>query len=218
MRWSRTDDVQQRTGLGHLLRQLDILGRGGRIAARVVVHQHQRGTVLANRLSEELADADDSRIQAAAIDVVRANNMVLGVEQEDAKMLLAKRAHLSLDQVGDVERRADLWALARVQAHQPPPELEGCLHFDRLYLAHAIMLTQFGDARGANPAQPAECSEQPVRKVEHVAGPPAGPQNDGQQLGIGERTGSGMPQPFAWPHRLGEVFQPDPVFSQAWRG
>ena len=56
------------------------------------MHQHQRGTVLADRLSEELADADDRRVQAAAIDVVRADDMVLGVEQEDAQMLLTERA------------------------------------------------------------------------------------------------------------------------------
>src|SRR5215213_9622346 len=133
-------------------------------------------------------------------------------------MLLTERTHLGLDQVGDVHRRADLRAFTRVQAHQPSPELECRLKLNRFYLAHAMMPTQFGNARGTDSAQAAESSEQPVCKIQHAAGPPAGPQDDGQQLSIRERAGAGVHQPLAWPHRLGEVFQPDPVFSQAWRG
>ena len=133
-------------------------------------------------------------------------------------MLLAKGAHLGLDQVGDVERRADLRALARVQADQPPPELERRLHFDRLHLAHATMLTQFRNTGGADSAEPAERREQSIGKIQDVARPSTGPQDDGQQLGVREGAGASVLQPLAWSHRLRQVFQPQAVFGQAWRG
>src|SRR5581483_1425359 len=92
-------DVEHLAGLGDLASNLNVLVRGGGVAARVVVYDDKRRGVLANRLAEQLGHAHDRGVQTAAVDRGRRQDLVLRIEQHHAQMLLLKEHHLWHQQV-----------------------------------------------------------------------------------------------------------------------
>src|ERR671931_2007700 len=68
-------DVEQLARGHDLARDRHILGRGRGIAARMVVHDHQSGTVVLDRLAEQLTYADDARVERALVDNGRGDHV-----------------------------------------------------------------------------------------------------------------------------------------------
>jgi hypothetical protein len=87
--------VQQLSALDDLAGHLDVFGRGGGVAGWVIVrHDHGR-RVRADGLAEEFADAHDRGVQRADVHDVDLEDVVLGVEQDRAQVLLFRAAFLS---------------------------------------------------------------------------------------------------------------------------
>src|SRR4051794_32562375 len=69
-------------GEPHVLRRRRWIARG------VVVHQDDRRRAAGDRLPEAVRQADRRGVQPALVDELRADDMVLRIEQDDAQLLL----------------------------------------------------------------------------------------------------------------------------------
>jgi len=77
---------------------------------------HDQGRrVELERLAEHLANADHRRVEAALVDAVDLDDVVLGVEEHSPELLLVEQAHTRHQEGRGVGRALDLVAPDRAQ-------------------------------------------------------------------------------------------------------
>lgn len=81
-------DVQQLAALDDFAGHDDVF-RGGRgIARGVVVRDNEGGAVLPKRVAKDLADTDEAGVEGADVHGGDGQHVVLGVEEDEAQLLL----------------------------------------------------------------------------------------------------------------------------------
>src|SRR6266566_1221006 len=104
-------DVQNAPGRHELLRRLDILWRGRRVAAGVVVAEDEAGTVADDGGTENLGCAQHRADGGALVEAHFLDQLTLGVQQQGAHLLGVQVGHFQHHLVGHIRRRADLVAV-----------------------------------------------------------------------------------------------------------
>jgi hypothetical protein len=190
-------NIQQLPGLDDLLGDQDIVGRGRRVAGRVVVNDDDRGRVVFDRLPKYLGDPHAGAVERADRDRLDPQDVIFRIQQHCPQMLLVQVAHLQLEQAGHISRRGDLQALVGRRQQQAAPDFDRGLDVGGLGLAHAV------DAAQASEVQPLEArpavvvAQELLRQLDHIHPLHADPQQDGQQLGVRQRLRAVVAQPFA---------------------
>jgi hypothetical protein len=156
------------------------------IPRRVVVHHDDGGAARADGLAEKLTDAHLGGVDAALVDLGHGQHLILGVQQDDAHVLLLQQPHLRQEEVGHVLRGADGGPLLRLSGDQAEAQLQGSLHLGGLGLAHAVLSAQLAEAGPHQAGQAAETGQRGGGQRQGVLGRGAGAQDDGQQLGVAE--------------------------------
>ncbi len=183
-------DVKQRTRLDHLSRQRYVLRRGSWVPARMVVREHQGGSLLAYRLPEHLGRANDRAIQASSRQLAPVLYSVLGVQQDNPHLLPLQAAHVELEQLVDALGARDLGLFLRRPHHEPLAQLKGGFEVDGLHPADAgrpLELELTGPADAVEISVP---GQQLAGDVEDVMRLRARTQDDGDELFVRQRLGT----------------------------
>ncbi|HEV8634446.1 MAG TPA: hypothetical protein VG370_09460 [Chloroflexota bacterium] len=130
---------------------------------------------------------------------------MLGVEQQHAHLLLLEAGHLEADQAVDVLRRGDLRPQVRRRLGHPPADRDRRLELGDLGVLEAALPGELRDARPLEAPEAAELLEQLGGQLgDHLAGH-ADPQDDRQQVGVGEVPLVAPQEPLARPLRRRQV-------------
>jgi hypothetical protein len=116
--------IQKLSRLDDLPRDENILGRGGWIAARVVMGDDHGGGIEAQCFFEHLADADHGGIHRATVDFRDLQQPIFGVKARDPQLLLVEGHHLGHEELGDIGRRLDLEAVLVAGDGKATPNLQ----------------------------------------------------------------------------------------------
>jgi len=98
--------AEQVSGAAGLPGEANVLRRRRWVARGVVVHEDDRRRAAGDRPAEAVRQADRRGVQPALVDELRADDMVLRVEQDDAQLLLRQVGELRAEVPGDVGRAA----------------------------------------------------------------------------------------------------------------
>jgi hypothetical protein len=88
--------------------QVQVVGARGGVARRVVVDEDDAACVAPNRLTEQLADADERTRNVADVQPVLGDDPALDVEQENMELFMLESAELEQQPVSDVGGMADV--------------------------------------------------------------------------------------------------------------
>ena len=152
-------DVEQFASGIDVAGDLDVVGRGGRVAGWMVVHQDDSGAVEPDGLFVDLADAEQRRVERAHIEGLDLLDAVFGVEADDPEVLLVEVAHLDEHQLGGVGGRTNLEAVFEPGQNQAPAEFEGRFDADRADAPDAGELLELFDAQALQSEQAAGSTE-----------------------------------------------------------
>jgi hypothetical protein len=120
-------DVQELSPRNDFAGHNDVF-RGGRgVARRVVVRDNEGGAVLPQRIAKNLADADEAGVEGADVHRGDGQHVVLGVEEDEAQLLLLQKGHLGHQELGRVGWGANLWPVGGRGDEKPPAQPEGGL-------------------------------------------------------------------------------------------
>ncbi len=182
--------LEDRAGLDQLPRGVDVVLRGGRIAAGVVVADDDARAVAGDGGAEDLGHAQDRAVDGSLVAQHVAHHLVLAIQQQDAQLLVVQAGHLHHHQVRRVGGRVDAVLLSRLQHAQAPPDLQGSLELRRLGLPHAVLGAQLAEVGPHQAREAAVPAQQLARQLEGVLAAGAGAQGDGEQFGRRERLRS----------------------------
>ena len=95
-------DVEEPAGGERLGGQVEVVGARRRVAGGVVVDEDHRRRALADRIAEELSDANEGGAHVPLVDGDDPEDGVLRREEDDPQLLSLELTHLRHDPVGDV--------------------------------------------------------------------------------------------------------------------
>ena len=116
-------DLQEAASGHELPGCLDVVGRGGRIPAGVVVAEDQAWAVADDGGPEDLGHAHHRAVDGALVAADLLDELALAVQQQDEHLLAIQVGHVQHHQVRRVQGRADLHAGVLLQQAEPPPDL-----------------------------------------------------------------------------------------------
>src|SRR5690606_37629432 len=193
-------DPHHPAGFGELPGDRPVLGRGERVAGRVVVPEDEGGRVLDAGGLEGLARVDDGRVERAAGDEDLPQDRMLRVEQEDAELLLRRVPQRRRAPLVDIAGPTDPGPLLGFLACEPAAELESGRQprgdgppdpTDPDELAPR--------AGGGAPERAVALAEKLARDRNRGSALGPAPDQDGEQLPDRECTRPGRPEPLPRP-------------------
>ena len=176
-------------------------------ARRMVVRQdHRRGAEL-ERALDDLARIDARLRQRAAEHLLEAQQPALRVEEEDGEDLVLAAAELQLQVLLDLGRRIEERPRRELGGDRAARELEHRRDLGALGRAEALDPLQLLGLGAQQSGEAAEGAEQLLGELQHAGADQAGAQQQGDQLGVGERRRPEGEQLFARSGRGGNVLE-----------
>lgn len=179
------DRVVGRAGFGH--------------AARVIVRQDDRGSAALQGLAHDLAGVHCGAIQRAAEHFAVMQHPVPVVEEDDREHLVRPVTQAGGQQLTGLAGTGQGSAPGKAFREESPRDLECCLQLAEFRVTEAGCLAEAGPVRREQPAEAAEFGEQVAGKVDRGPALEAGPQENGEELGVGKRGRAPQQQFFTRP-------------------
>ncbi len=158
-------DVEEAAGRQRLGGEVEIVGRGSRVARRVVVDEDGPRRVDPDGVAEELADPDERGGDVPLVDRHDLEDGVLGVEEHHPQLLALQVTHERHEPVGDVPRGPHRPAAGGPVGQEPPPELERGRQLGRLRDPDAGQVDELQLARTRQAGEAVVARERLLREV-----------------------------------------------------
>ena len=162
-------DAQQVAGLGGAAGEGDILGRGGGIAAWVVVGQEERGAADAHGFLKQIGHAGVDGVDGALSDLADAEDAMAGIEQHHDQALVAGVVEMAGQHAGGIGRALDGRAFTGGFDLEATGEFESGLDLGCLGQADAVDGGEFVDGGVGEPAEGSEFGQEGLSEFEGAA-------------------------------------------------
>ncbi len=188
---------EQRAGPRQADRDLPVLPAGRRVAARVVVHQQDRGRRLAQRGPEHLARVHQARREGALGGHHLPADPVAAVQQQHQEALAGRVAEPGVEVTVHVRGTPDRVAHLQAPRGQAAAQLERGLQGGRLRRADARGPAKLAAGGARQPRQTFVPLQELGGQPRHRPARAAGAKQQGQQLRIGQRLGAELLEALA---------------------
>ena len=196
-------DVEQFAGGSHVACDLDVVGRWGGIARGMIVYEDDGRAIEAHGLFEDLADAEQRRVEAAHVQGLDFLDAVFGVEADHPQMLLVEVAHFDQHELSGVARGTNLEAFFEAGDDEAAGELESGFEASSAYMTDAVVLLELFDAEAMDADYAAGLSEELLGELESLL-LLAVAEQECDEFGIAEGVGALREQALAGVRVIGE--------------
>lgn len=147
-------DLQQLAGAHEIARDLDVGLARRRVAAGMVMDQHQGGGTFTDRRGKYFARVNEDGVESALAECLDANQATARVQEQHLERFDGVGAVLFTEQVGDAVRSVHERRLRAGFARQPLGDQKGRLDGCRLGLSDSFDRLQFVEGRLGEVGQP----------------------------------------------------------------
>lgn len=190
-------DAEELAGPVEFHGQRNIRRRGCWISGRVIMDDNDRRSILSHRVLKDFADSHLGLIHAATVDRANCHDLVAGIDENDAQLLVVERRHLRSDQAHRIFGRRDSRPIIRIQCHHAVGKLECRSQARRLGRADPMDRGQLSEIEAHQAAQSARLAQDPLGELDDGLPFRSGVEENGDQFARFELSRAPTEHPLA---------------------